>query len=319
MNVKRKNLFDLIIIGGGPGGSIASIYAARKRLKTLIITKSFGGQSISTDYIENWLGEISIKGSDLAKKIKNNVKHYESDIFSILEYHNVVNIQVINDNKKKIFSVKDNSGKIFFSKTILISTGAERRKLEVKGADKFEHKGLTYCASCDGPFFAEKDVVIVGGGNSGFEAASQLMSYARSVTILQRRNRFIAEPSMVENILKNKKVKGILSAKITEVFGTNFVEGVKYKDENEKEHTIKVDGVFVEIGAIPVTDFVSDEIVKKDEFKQIIINHKTGETSQSGIWAAGDCTDSIYKQNSVAMGDATKAIENLYKYIIQLD
>ena len=183
-------------------------------------------------------------------------------------------------------------------------------------ADKFEHKGLTYCASCDGPVFTGKDVVVIGGGNSGFESASQLMAYCNSVTILQRSDKFNAEETMVETVLKNKNVKGILNAETTEIFGNDFVEGIKYIDKTTgEEKTLNVSGVFVEIGSIPATDFIQEGLVEKDNFGQIIVDHKTMRSSQEGIWAAGDCNDGIYKQNGVAIGDGVKAIENIYGYL----
>ncbi|MCK5589022.1 MAG: FAD-dependent oxidoreductase [Candidatus Pacebacteria bacterium] len=313
----NTEIFDLIIIGAGPAGITAGVYSARKKLKTLVLTKDFGGQSIVTNFIENWTGEIKISGMELAKKLKNHIKHYEADDFVIKEFTFVEKIEETGQavNGKKVFSVTDNKGEIYLTKSILNTSGAKRRKLLTKGADEFEHKGLTYCASCDGPFFTEKDVVVIGGGNSGFESASQLMAYAKSVTILHRSKKFNAEPVMVNNILSNPKITGILNANIIEIFGSDFVEGIKYTDENNEEKTLNVEGVFIEIGAIPATDFISSELIEKDEFKQIKIDHRTGRTSKNGIWAAGDCTDSLFKQNSIAMGDATKAIEDLYNYL----
>ncbi len=305
-------IFDVIIIGGGPAGVTAGVYSARKQLRTLLITYDFGGQSIVSEYIENWIGKIKIKGSDLAKKLKEHVKYYESENFQIKEFTKVKNIQ----KKDDIFELELENGDKYFSKTVLVATGAKRRKLTIPGAKEFEHKGLTYCASCDGPMFTGKDVVVIGGGNAGFESASQLMKYCNSVTILQRDESFIAEKMMVDSVLSNKNVNGILNADIQEVFGDTFVNGIKYKDlKTGDEKELKVQGVFVEIGAIPATDFISNDLVEKDKFGQIIIDHKTGRSSLGGLWAAGDCSDSIYKQNTIAMGDATKAIEDLFVYL----
>ncbi len=307
-----NNIFDLIIIGAGPAGTTAGIYAARKKIKTLIITKDFGGQSVVSESIENWTGELNISGKNLAKKLEQHLKHYQSDDFIIKEFTFVKNIL---KNKNNFFEVITNTGENFQAKTILINTGAQRRKLTVTGADIFEHKGLTYCASCDGPFFTDKDVVIIGGGNAGFESASQLLAYCKSVTLLHRGEKYKSEETMMEQVLSNKKMKGLLNVEISEVFGTNFVEGIKYKNTKTNEETeLKVSGVFVEIGAIPASDFLNN-LVEKNSFGEIIVNHKTCQTSLAGVWAAGDVNNGIYKQNGIAIGDGVKAIEDIYNYL----
>ncbi len=309
---EENNNFDLIIIGGGPAGVAAGVYAARKKLRTLIITPDFGGQSMVSETLENWIGEIIIEGKELQKKLTDNIKHYVSDDFVIKEFQLVEEIKKDED----LFEVISNFKTSYFAPAVLVTTGAKRRKLTVPGADIFEHKGLTYCASCDGPLFADKDLVVIGGGNSGFESASQLLAYAKSVTILQRGEKYNAEPTMVENVLANPKMTGILNAEISEVFGDGFVKGKKYKDaKSGEEKTLDVSGVFIEIGAIPATDFISADLVEKDNFGQIKIDHRTGRTSQSGIWAAGDCVDSLFKQNAIAMGDAVKAVEDIYPFL----
>lgn len=309
---EENNNYDLIIIGGGPAGVAAGVYAARKKLRTIIITPDFGGQSMVSETLENWIGEIIITGKDLQKKLSDNIKHYISDDFVIKEFQMVEEIKKDGD----IFEVVSSFKTSYFAKAILVTTGAKRRKLTVPGADIFEHKGLTYCASCDGPLFEDRDLVVIGGGNSGFESASQLLAYAKSVTILQRSDEYNAEPTMVENVLAHPNMTGILNADISEVFGDGFVTGIKYKDTvSGDEKTLDVAGVFIEIGAIPATDFISDDMVKKDDFKQIIIDHRNGRTSMEGFWAAGDCTDSLFKQNAIAMGDAVKAIEDIYPFL----
>ncbi len=248
----------------------------------------------------------------MQEKLEKHIKHYASDDFVIKEYQEVTELK--KDGEE--FVVKTSFGSEYRAKAVLITSGAKRRKLAVKGADIFEHKGLTYCASCDGPLFTDKDVVVIGGGNSGFESASQLLAYAKSVTLLQRGPKYNAEPTMVENVLANPKMTGILNADISEVYGSDFVEGIKYKDmEGGEEKDLKVSGAFVEIGAIPATGFIEEGLVEKDNFGQIKIDHRNGRTSQKGLWAAGDCSDSIFKQNAIAMGDAVKAIEDLYSFL----
>lgn len=309
-NQKNKK-YELIIIGGGPAGATAAVYAARKKLNTLVLTKDWGGGSVVSDTIENWTGEIEIKGIDLAKKMENHVKHYISDTFEVKEFQEVKSLEKISEKEFKITTL---FGEEFLTEAVLITTGGKRRKLPVPGADKFEHKGVTYCASCDGPVFTGKDVVVIGGGNSAFESASQLMAYCKSVKILNRTEEFIAEPTMIESVLKNENVEGILNANITEVFGNDFVTGIKYTESGE-EKEIDLSGVFVEIGSVPATDFIQENLVEKNKYNEIIVNHLTMETSQKGVWAAGDCNDGIYRQNGVAIGDGVKAIENIYGYL----
>ena len=197
----------------------------------------------------------------------------------------------------------------------MIATGSGRRKLEAKNADKLEHKGLTYCASCDGPLFADMDVVVVGGGNAGFESAAQLLAYCKSVTLLNRSDKFRADEITVEKILKNPKMKAIKNVDILEIKGEQFVEGLVYKDKiTGKETELKVSGIFVEIGQIPSTGFVKD-ILPLDGIGRIKINPLNQKTEVPGIWAAGDCTDVLYHQNNIAAGDAVRALEDIYLYL----
>jgi alkyl hydroperoxide reductase subunit AhpF len=184
--------------------------------------------------------------------------------------------------------------------------------LEVKNADRLEHKGLTYCATCDGPLFSEKDVVVIGGGNAAFESAAQLLAYCNSVTLLNRSSSFRADKITVEKILKNPKMKAIKDIDILEIKGDKFVEGIIFKDKNtEERRELKISGVFVEIGQIPNTDLVKD-IVALNDIGKIKIDPWTGKTETPGIWAAGDCTNILYHQNNIAAGDAIRALEDIY-------
>lgn len=187
-----------------------------------------------------------------------------------------------------------------------------RRKLEVPGAEEFDNKGLTYCASCDGPLFDGQDTVVIGGGNAGFETAAQLLAYAKSVTLLHRHEEYKADPITVEKVLSHENMTGIPNAVPTEVFGEKFVSGIKYKDNaTGEEKTLPVAGVFVEIGVVPNTDFVKGA-VELDEYNRITIDPWTQETSTPGIWAAGDCTNIHYHQNNISAGDAVRALEDIY-------
>ncbi|MGB8815722.1 MAG: FAD-dependent oxidoreductase [Minisyncoccia bacterium] len=301
--------YELIIIGGGPAGIAAGVYSARKKIKTLLITEHFRGQSAVSGDIQNWIGSISVSGEKLSKDLENHLKHYSKEI-------DVKEKETVNEIKKieNYFSVKTNKNE-YKTKTILIASGSIRRKIDVKGANEYENKGVTYCATCDGPMFTDMDVIVIGGGNSAFLSASQLSAYARSVTILQR-SVFRAEPTVISNTLSNPKIKGITNVDLLEIKGDKFVTGIVYKDKETAEiKELPAQGIFVEIGANPSIDFVKNGIVKLDEKEQIIVDSKTQKTSTEGVWSAGDCTDGLYKQNNIAVGDAIKAVEDIFRFL----
>jgi len=305
--------YDLIIIGGGPAGAAAAVYAARKRLQTLFITHEWGGQSVVSEQIYNWIGTTALSGSELAENFKKhvlaNAKPALTD--STLEVKESEKVSMI-EKKADGFSVKTESGEEFETKTVLIASGSGRRKLEAKNADKLEHKGLTYCASCDGPIFTDQDVAVIGGGNAGFETAAQLLAYCRSVTLLHRSDSFRADEITVEKVLGNPKMKAITNVDILEVKGEKFVDGIIYKEKgSSEEKELKVTGIFVEIGQIPNTDFVKN-LVPLDEYNRVKINPLNQQTETPGIWAAGDCTNVLYHQNNIAAGDAVQALEDIY-------
>jgi len=301
-------IYDLIIIGGGPAGTAAAVYAARKRLKTLFITSEWGGQSVVSEQIYNWIGTPTISGSELAQNLKKHVLANVGESLEIKEGNKVNKIL----KKENNFLVTIDGNEEFETKTILIATGSSRKKLEAKNADRLEHKGLTYCASCDGPLFADMDVAVVGGGNAAFESASQLLAYCKSVTLISRSDSFRADEITVEKVLQNPKMSVIKNVEILEVLGDKFVEGLIYKNKTTSEQKeLKVSGIFVEIGQIPNTDFVKN-IVSLDEIGRIKIDAWNQKTETPGIWAAGDCTDILYHQNNIAAGDAVRALEDIY-------
>jgi len=301
-------MYDLIIIGGGPAGVSAGVYASRKQLKSLFITKEWGGQSIVSEDIQNWIGTPHISGTDLAKSFEDHLKEYAGDIVSIKTGVLAESVQKTEDG----FEVTTDDGDTYTSKAVLITTGSGRRKLEVSGAEEFDNKGLTYCASCDGPLFSGQDVIVVGGGNAGFETAAQLLAYAKSVTLLHRSDAYKADPVTVEKVLTHENMTGILNAEPTEVFGEGFVKGVKYTDKTTgEEKTLDGTGVFVEIGVVPNTGFL-EGVVELDEYKRIVIDPWTQQTNVSGIWAAGDCTNIKYHQNNISAGDGVTALEDIY-------
>jgi thioredoxin reductase len=307
-------IYDLTIIGGGPAGVAAGVYAARKELKTLFITKDWNSQSTVSEGIENWIGTIKISGVDFSKSLENHLKAYADDAVDIHTGESCEKIEKT-DNGFTITTKVNDKLNTYESKTVLITSGSFRRKLDIKGADIFEHKGLTYCASCDGPLFSGQDVVVVGGGNAAFESASQLLAYCKSVTLVNRSDKFRADPITIDTVSKNPHFKIITNAIPKEIKGDKFVTTFVYTDKNTNiDIGLSVSGVFVEIGSIPTTYFVKD-LVKLDEIEHIVVNPRNQTTSVKGIWAAGDCTDGLYHQNNIAAGDAVKALEDIYLFL----
>jgi len=301
--------YDLAIIGGGPAGVSAGIYAARKRLKTILITDSFGGQSVESVGIENWIGTPKISGPDLGKALENHLRAVSNDIVDIKTGERASNISKIENG----FLIESSKGK-YEARTVLVTTGSTRRKLDIPGAKEFENKGITYCASCDGPLFAGQDVVVIGSGNAGFESAAQLLAYAKSVTLLNRSEVIKADPATVEKVLSHPNMKLIKNAVPVEIKGKNFVSAIVYENEQKEKIELPTAGIFVEIGLIPTTSFV-ENLIKLNEYKQIPVNPKTQTSEVKGLWAAGDCTDGLYHQNNIASGDAVKALEDIYLHL----
>lgn len=302
--------YDLLIIGGGPAGAASAVYAARKRLKTVIITKNWDGQSAVSERIENWVGTPAISGAALSQALRDHVFSYKSQGLETIENDTVTYIK----KKRDHFEITTAEGMSINAMAVIIASGSSRRKLTVPGSDRFENKGIVYCASCDGPLFAGMDVVVVGGGNAAFETAAQLEAYAKSVTMLIRGD-IKADAVTVDRIKASPIVTIIQNVDIESIAGESFVQSISYKDKtSEKITELPVQGVFVEIGSLPNTDFAAD-LVKRDQINRIVINPKNQRTSRHGIWAAGDCTDGLYQQNNIAAGDAVKALEDCYMWL----
>jgi len=311
-------IYDLAILGGGPAGVAAGVYASRKRLSTIFITGSFENQSTVAENIQNWIGTPSISGQDLANNLKKHLLAYAGDTVTLREGEWVTDISKSKsaDGKNFVVTTKTDTGTASYeAKTVLITTGSVRRKLEIPGAAEFEHKGLTYCASCDGPLFADKDVAVIGGGNAGFETAAQLLAYCKSVTLLNRGDKLRADPVTVEKVTAHPNMKLVMNAVPKSVAGEKFVTSLTYTDaKNGTDTALSVQGIFVEIGLIPNTSYAAN-ILKLNEVGQIPVDPRTQMTAVPGIWAAGDCTDGLYHQNNIAAGDAVKALEDIYLYL----
>jgi alkyl hydroperoxide reductase subunit F len=300
--------YELLIVGGGPAGAAAAIYAARKRLKTLFITSEWGGQSAVSSEIQNWVGTPKIMGADLADALKKHVEMYKGDFLEIVSPAEASELLPSDDHVE----IRTKKGQTYSAKVALITTGAQRRKLEVPGGAKYDQKGLTYCASCDGPLYAGKDAVVIGGGNAAFETALQLLAYCKTVTLLNRSEVLRADEITVAATAAHANMRIIKNAVPTEVVGTQFVTGLRYKDAaNGQETLLPAEGIFVEIGLLPNTTWIGDKL-EKNQIGQIKVDPRTQKTSHPLIWAAGDCTDGLYHQNNIAAGDAVKALEDIY-------
>jgi alkyl hydroperoxide reductase subunit F len=304
-------IYDLAIIGGGPAGVAAGVYAARKKLKTIFIAETIGGQSTDSVGIENWIGTPKIAGADLAKTLEAHLRTYAADVVEIK-----LGTRATKASKNgEQFNIETTQG-TFEARTVLIASGGNRRKLEATHALDFENKGLTYCASCDGPLFSGMDVVVVGGGNAGFESAAQLLAYCKSVTLVHRGAAFTkADPKTIETVLAHPNMKTLLNTQPIEVKGGKFVSGLVVKNTTTGEVTeLPVSGIFVEIGMLPSTDFAKG-LVELDDLNRVKVDAKNQRTNVAGVWAAGDCTDELYHQNNIAAGDAVKALEDIYYYL----
>ena len=312
-------LYDVIIIGGGPAGTAAAVYTARKRLKTLLITESFGGQSIVSDDIQNWIGEPHISGFDLAKKFEEHVRSFP-DMVEIKEesVHEVRSIKCSTETRICDFEVKTDQANTYEGKTVILAAGARRRKLNIPGEEAFNGKGVAYCSTCDAPLFSGKKVAVIGGGNAGLEAVEDLLPYASEVYLMEYGEKVKGDPVTLEEIKKNQKLKEIvLNAQTIEVLGEKFVNGLKYKNiKTNEEKVLPVEGIFVEIGSIPNSEIVKD-LIELDKWGQVKIDSKHAATSHPGVFAAGDITDDPYKQNNISAGDAVKAALAAYAYLLQ--
>ena len=303
-------MHDVVIVGGGPAAIGAAVYAARKKLKTVLVAKEFGGQSAVSSSIENWIGEESISGFDLAQKLERHLRAQKS--IEIISGELANKVSEISGG----FQVETDQGKTLETKTVVLASGSRRRRLGIPGEAKFEGKGVVFCATCDAPLFQDKTVAVVGGGNAGLESVVDLSSYAEKIYLVVRGDTLRGDQITQDEVKGNAKVEIIYGALPEEVLGDQFVTGLRYKDKNTNEvRSLAVDGIFVEICAVPNSEIMGG-LVKLNQFNEVVIDHKTGATSKPGIYAAGDVTDEIYKQNNISVGDAVKAALSAYNYIL---
>lgn len=304
--------YDLIIIGGGPAGVAAGIYASRKKIKALLITDSFGGQAVISDTINNFIGYKSISGVELKNKLEEQLRG-QSNLIDIKEGTKIEKIE----KKDGDFSVITDKGETIETKTILIAMGSSPRRLNVPGEAEFAGKGVFYCTICDAPLMNGKAAAVVGGGNSGLESVIDLLPYADKIYLFEYSENLKGDPIYVDKIKNSGKVEIHTMAAVKEILGEKFVSGLKYEDRKTGEiKEIKLNGVFISIGYRPNSDLVKD-LVKLNEKGEIVVNHQTQQASLEGIWAAGDIADSLYNQISVAIGDAVKAVLNIYDFLIK--
>ncbi len=308
--VYYSHMYDLAIIGGGPAAVAAGVYAARKRLKTVLIAETVGGQSIDSQDIQNWIGTPHIAGMEFQAALEGHLKEYAGDVLTLKLGERVERIEKSGD----AFAIKTPAA-TYEARAVLVATGGSRKKLEVPGAAQFENKGVTYCASCDGPLFSGPDVAVVGGGNAGFESAAQLLAYCKSVTLLSRSDFGRADAATVQAVLAHQNFKELTYTLPVEIKGGPFVKSMTVKNSQTGETLeLPVTGIFVEIGMLPATTLVKD-LVALDEWGKIKVDPHTQRASVEGIWAAGDCSDGLYHQNNIAAGDAVKALEDIYYWL----
>jgi len=298
-------MYDLIIIGAGPAGITAAVYAARKKMKTLVITGDIGGQAASSGDIENYTGYQFITGHELAAKFEEHLRQYSLEL---RENEPVTTIKKAGD----IILVQSNKDS-YEARIVIIASGKRTRELNVSGEKEFKNKGVTYCATCDGPLFSGKDVVVVGGGNSALDAALQLINIANHVYIVNITSKLGGDAVMREKAETNKAVTIFNNARVTAILGEKMVNGIKIKRAG-KEEALAVQGVFVEIGLIPNSEFAPS--IERNQLGEIKINCHN-ETNIPGIFAAGDVTDVPEKQIIIAAGEGSKACLSAFRYLSQ--
>lgn len=298
-----KKIYDLVIIGAGPAGITAAVYAARKKMDPLVITKDIGGQASLSGDIQNYTGYQFISGPELAIKFEEHMRKFNFEIKENEEVKELI-------SKKGTFLVKTDKDN-YQAKTVIVASGKRSRELGVTGERKFRNKGLTYCATCDGPLFAGRDVAVIGGGNSALDAALQLIKIANHIYIINITDSLTGDGIMREKIRVDNKVSIFNNSRVKEILGDSFVRAIKIEEDKE-EKILAVQGIFVEIGLIPNSEFAPS--LEKNERKEIIVNQRN-ETNIAGIFAAGDVTNVPEKQIIIAAGEGAKAVLSAFRYL----
>lgn len=308
--INNKEIFETLVIGGGPAGASAAIYSARKDVRTGVVATRFGGQILDTMTIENFISIKHTEGPKLANALEEHMKEYNIDFIRLQTV-----VEIVKDGD--IFKAICQSGAILKAKTIIISTGAKWRKMGVAGEDKYIGKGIAFCPHCDGPLFRDKSIAIIGGGNSGVEAAIDLSAIGKDITLIEFAPELKADAVLQRQMAKIGNIKVIKSSKVEEVFGSeNKLTSLDYLDmKTGEKHSLNVDGIFVQIGLLPNSDFAKGFIDLTDR-GEIIIDNKC-QTSVAGIFAAGDVTTVPYKQIIIAMGEGAKASLSSFEYLIR--
>lgn len=304
----NKEPYDVLVVGGGPAGASAAIYAARKGIRTGIVAERFGGQVNDTLAIENIIGTKATEGPRFVASLEEHVKDYPIDVMNLQRAARL--------EKKDLIEVELENGAVLKSKTVVISTGARWRNVGVPGEVEFKNKGVAYCPHCDGPLFAGKDVAVIGGGNSGIEAAIDLAGIVKHVTVLEFMPELKADKVLQDRLYSLPNVTVLKNVQTKEITGTDKVNGITYVNRETGEEThVELQGVFVLIGLVPNTDWLGEEF-EKTRMGEIVVD-KRGATTVPGVFAAGDCTDSAYKQIIISMGSGATAALGAFDYLIR--
>ncbi|MCH1625988.1 alkyl hydroperoxide reductase subunit F [Fredinandcohnia quinoae] len=304
----NKDPYDVLVVGGGPAGASAAIYAARKGIRTGIVAERFGGQIMDTLGIENFISVSRTEGPKLAASLEEHVKEYDIDVMNLQRAKSL--------EKKDFIEVELENGAVLKSKSVILSTGARWRNVGVPGEAEFKNKGVAYCPHCDGPLFTGKHVAVIGGGNSGVEAAIDLAGIVKHVTVLEFASELKADSVLQDRLNSLPNATVIKNAQTKEITGTDKVNGITYVDrETGEEHHVELQGVFVQIGLVPNTDWLG-ETLERTRMGEIVVD-KHGATNIPGVFAAGDCTDSAYKQIIISMGSGATAALGAFDYLIR--
>lgn len=311
--ISAKDAFDVLVVGGGPAGAAAAIYAARKGIRTGIAAERIGGQMLDTVDIENFISVSKTEGPKLSAAMENHIRDYDVDIMGLQRAAKLIPATT----EGGLIEVQTESGATLKAKTVILSTGARWRNMNVPGEEQYRTKGVTYCPHCDGPLFKGKDVAVIGGGNSGVEAAIDLAGLVKHVTVLEFAAELKADAVLQKKLRSLPNVTVILNAQTTEVNGDGKkVTGITYKDRTTDEiKQIALEGIFVQIGLLPNTDWLKGT-VNLTRFGEIEINAR-GETNVPGVFAAGDCTNVPYKQIIIAAGAGATAALSAFDHLIR--